>query len=279
MGRLDQYLQLTNKQTEPAGTVTPMVDSSNAMASLADLMGPTPAEREAAERRMQKNRAQMAAWTGLFDGLRQLGNLYYATKGATPQQLSNPYTQVEQNYQEQRQLYNDMANYRRQYAQGLYSLRRQMDADLRAKEAHQSQMDYTRAREEALREDSKRKDEYNEARTKYYDAIANKNDEQAEYWRLRAQGVPKESAAKIAKDYAAAAKANRTGGGSGGRGNKDNSYVKERWTDENGHTWEKRVDGRGNETTKEVTPQQPKRPVKKSGSNSKATNNSGFFNN
>lgn len=133
-------------------TVMPQVDSANAMASLADLMGPTPVEREAAERKMQKSKAQMAAWAGLFDGLRQLGNLYYTTKGATPQRYTdNPYVGAEQNYQQQRQLYNDMANYRRQYAQGLYSLRRQMDDDARRNKLADAQANYYGTRDEVAR--------------------------------------------------------------------------------------------------------------------------------
>ena len=41
----------------------------------------------------------MLAWTGLFDGLRQLGNLYFTSKGATPQQYTDkPYQQIQQNY-------------------------------------------------------------------------------------------------------------------------------------------------------------------------------------
>ena len=154
MGVLEDYRKMHNGQIpalsrqELFGTpkkpeAMPQVDSANAMASLAELMGPTPVEREAAERRMQKNKAQMAAWTGLVDGLRQLGNLYYTAKGATPQRYTdNPMGQVEQNYQQQRQLWNDLANYRRQYNQGLYSLRRQMEQDKLAREMQKSTIDW-----------------------------------------------------------------------------------------------------------------------------------------
>lgn len=261
---------LMNQRENPlevhGGQSVPMIDSGNALASLAAMMGPTPAEREAAERRMQKNQAQMAMWTGLADGLRQLGNLYYASKGAVPLQFNDPQQQVQQQYQQQRQLYNDMANYRRQYATSLYSLQRQMEGDRRAKEAHQTQMNYTKAREEALRDESRRKDEYNEARTKYYEAVANKNDEQAEYWRLRAQGVPKESAAKIAKDYALAAKANRTDGS--GRNNGTYGYKTTTYIDEQGRKVTERVPTTGGKAETTVhepklpkqAPQEPKQP-------------------
>ena len=132
----------------PAGQTAPVVDSSNAIGSLAEMLGPTPAEREAAERRMLEGKAKMAAWTGLFDGLRQLGNLYYTSKGATPQNYANPYQYAEQQYQQQRQLYNDMANYRKQYATSLYSLQRQMDADKMAREKHQATLDWYQTRDE-----------------------------------------------------------------------------------------------------------------------------------
>ena len=135
----------------PAADTTPVIDSSNAMASLAEMMGPTPAEREAVERRMMRNRAQMTAWTGFFDGLRQLGNLYYASKGATPQKFDNPYGQVDQNIQQQRQLWNDMANYRRNYATSLYNIRRQMQDAARRDKLADAQAQYYDTRGELAR--------------------------------------------------------------------------------------------------------------------------------
>jgi len=132
----------------PQAQAYPVVDSSNAIGSLAEMLGPTPAEREAAERRMMEGKAKMQAWTGLFDGLRQLGNLYYTTKGATPQSYVNPYQYVDQQYQQQRQLYNDMANYRKQYANSLYNLQRQMETDKMAKEKHNAVLDWYKNRDE-----------------------------------------------------------------------------------------------------------------------------------
>lgn len=242
-------------QQKPVGSIVlPTLDTTNPLGSLVELLGPTPAEREAQERRMLQNRAKMQAWTGLFDGLRQLGNLYYATKGATPQTYANPYNQVDQEMQQQRQLRDSMVNYKRQYATSLYNLQRQMEADKRAKEQHDANISMTKAREEALREDSRRKDEYNLARTKYYEAVANKNDEQAKYWELRAEGVPKESAAKIAKDYAMAAKANRTGGGSGksGTGNSETEVVE--WLGADGKKHKKTVKTTGGKRNGSLLP-------------------------
>lgn len=171
MGRLNEYYDMKLDRMKPMsgkqlfqpgvatqkgqpggqtpGTVQPQVDTSNAIGSLAGLMGPTPAEREARERRAQEQKSKMMAWTGLFDGLRQLGNLYYTTKGAAPQKSAyNPYAHVEQEYQQQRQIADAVDNYRRQYAQGMYSLRRQMEQDKRTGEEHQAKLDWYRNRDE-----------------------------------------------------------------------------------------------------------------------------------
>ena len=185
----------------------PQYDGSNAIQYISQLMGPTPAEREAQERKLQENKRKMIAWTGLFDGLRQLGNLYFTTKGATPQHYTdNPYQTIEQNYSQERQLQDNMSRYSQAYANQLYNLQRQGEQDVMRKEAHQAQMKYYDTRDEMAREESRRKDEINEMRNKQYEAIANKNTEQARFWQLRADGVPAESAAKIAKDESAAQK-------------------------------------------------------------------------
>ena len=154
------FLNYYNKQLEPVEAVPqdqqqqayPVVDSANAIGSLAELLGPTPAEREAQERRMLQNRAKMQAWTGLFDGLRQLGNLYYATKGAAPQTFNNPYQLVDQEYQQQRNLYNDLANYRRQYNTSLYSLQKQLRDDARRDKLTDAQVNYYGTRDEMARQ-------------------------------------------------------------------------------------------------------------------------------
>jgi len=61
MGVLERYLQLTQPQpgTNISGYQTqqsqqPIIDTSNTIGSLAQLLGPTPAEREAQERRRQQ---------------------------------------------------------------------------------------------------------------------------------------------------------------------------------------------------------------------------------
>lgn len=146
---MSQYQQENGQQPQQM----PQVDTSNAIQSMAQLMGPTPAEREAQERKLLDNKRKMIAWTGLFDGLRHLGNLYYASKGATPQQYTdNPYQQIERNYQQERQYQDALQRNRQAYAQQLYNLQRQADQDEIRKEAHQAQMKYYENRDEIARQ-------------------------------------------------------------------------------------------------------------------------------
>lgn len=155
MGALETYLQLTQQPQggqQPQQQQMPQIDPNNALQSLAQLMGPTPAEREAQERKLLENKRKMIAWTGLFDGLRQLGNLYYATKGATPQQYTDkPYQTIEQNYMQERQLQDYLNRYSQAYAKQLFDFQRQADQDVMRKEAHQAQMKWYDTRDEMAR--------------------------------------------------------------------------------------------------------------------------------
>lgn len=261
MGALDRYLQnpYGNAQTTD-GQVQPQIDSSNAIVSLAAMMGPTPAEREAAERRMQKNQAQMAAWTGLFDGLRQLGNLYYTAKGAVPQKYDNPYSQVQQNYQQQRQLYNDMATYRRNYATSLYNLRRQMADDARRNKLADAQADYYNSREETARQKAEL-DKLKAVRViKMQDGSLMKFDPAS------GTAEPLTEADPLYEEYMRSRinKNNRTNTG-GGRSTNNGTYgyVKKRWMDANGVWHEERTPTTGERPGPQSpstppTPQQPK---------------------
>lgn len=159
MGVLERYLQLT--QPQPEANVSgyqaqqpqlPVIDTSNAIGSLAELLGPTPAEREAQELRRQQGKAKMQMWAGLFDGLRQLGNLYAATKGATPQKYTdNPYQQVEQMADAQRQREDALTNYGRQYYASLYNMQRQLNDDKRRNLLAEAQANYYNTRDEVAR--------------------------------------------------------------------------------------------------------------------------------
>ena len=147
----------------------PQIDTENAINSFAEILGPTPAEREARERRALESKAKMAAWAGLFDGFRQFGNLYSVYKGATPQQLSSPYQAIDQQVNEQRAIADANDNYRRQYAQSLYNFRRQMSNDARRDMLAKAQADYYGTRDEVARmkaENDRLKNEQNIATQK-----------------------------------------------------------------------------------------------------------------
>ena len=223
----------------PQTQQTPTVDSSNAIGSLVNLLGPTPAEREAQERKIMQNRAKMQAWTGLFDGLRQLGNLYYATKGATPQTFNSPYQIVDQEIQQQRQFNDNMINYKRQYNTSLYNLQRQMEADKMNKEKHKATLDWYNTRDEMARlkaENDKLKAEAaaknTEARTKNTEAKT-----ETENFLREKKGNVYDS--QVQRNKAQAAKAGRTGGGRSDTGNSETEVVE--WMGADGKKHKKTV--------------------------------------
>ena len=153
----------------------PQVDTSNAIQSLAQLMGPTPAEREAQERKLLENKRKMIAWTGLFDGLRQLGNLYYATKGATPQQYTDkPYQAIEQNYMQERQLNDYLNRYSQAYARQLFDWQQKMS-------------------------DTERRNKIADAQARYYDNRDEMAQKKAELDKLKAVRVIKQKDGSLMK--------------------------------------------------------------------------------
>ena len=112
----------------------------------------TPAEREAMEMRLLRNKRRMIAWTGLFDGLRQLGNLYFTTKGATPQQFTDkPYQQIEADYQAELKRQDNLAKNRENYAKQLWNLKRQGVEDARKKALADAQVKWYDTRNEMAR--------------------------------------------------------------------------------------------------------------------------------
>jgi hypothetical protein len=224
MGRLEDYyqsqagLQQNGNTQQPVGSIVlPTLDTTNPIGSLAELLGPSPAEREAQERRMMQNRSKMQAWMGLFDGLRQLGNLYYSTKGATPQTYNNPYQLVDNEIQQQRQLRDGITNYKRQYATSLYNLQRQIEADRMAKEKHDANLNWYDTREEMARlkaENDKLKTEAaarnTDARTKNTEAKT-----ETENFLRGKRGDVYDSQVKrnLQQGQAAVTRANKSGGG------------------------------------------------------------------
>lgn len=179
MGPLETYRQLTQQpqggqQPQPQQQM-PQVDTTNAIQSLAQLMGPTPAEREAQERKLLENKRKMIAWTGLFDGLRQLGNLYYATKGATPQQYTDkPYQAIEQNYMQERQLNDYLNRYSQAYARQLFDWQQKMS-------------------------DTERRNKLADAQARYYDTRDEMAQKKAELDKLKAVRVIKQKDGSLMK--------------------------------------------------------------------------------
>ena len=71
----------------------------------------------------------MHGWTALFNGLRNISNLYFTAKGAAPQTYNNPHAEIEQQYQDERRRLAEIQERNRQYYTNLYTLRRQMEND------------------------------------------------------------------------------------------------------------------------------------------------------
>ena len=141
-------LLMPDNSQQPQQQQQPQIDTSDPINSLAQQLV-TPAEREAQEQRMLKNKRRMIAWTGLFDGLRNLANLWGVSKGAAPMKFTdNPYQNLEQGYQQERQRQNSLLDYRDKYATTLYNLQRQANEDKMKQESHQAQLKWYGTRDE-----------------------------------------------------------------------------------------------------------------------------------
>ena len=187
------------------------IDTTDALGSLVGMLVP-PHEREAQERRLLEHRNKMQMWFGLFDGLRQLGNLYATAKGASPQNLTSTAPVIDQQYDQQRQLYNGLANYRNNYAQQLYNLHRQNAADKRAAEKHKAEMGWYDTRSEIAKAKADNDAIKAEAYAKAQEAKANNDQAKAAFYEAKAkaleEGLPYDIAIKKAKEAQARASAN-----------------------------------------------------------------------
>lgn len=143
----DQEIQDYYKQQE----ITPPADG-NYIGLMKDLLGPTPAEREAQERRLAENKAKMSGWLGLFQGLGALGDLYYASKGVTPSKPDNTaQTILNQNYADEKQRLDSLYKNRQAYANMLYNLQRQAGEDERKNKLNEAQIKWYDTRDEMAR--------------------------------------------------------------------------------------------------------------------------------
>ena len=150
----DTY-QLDQQQPRTVATKQyelPKIDSGDAIGSLADILGPTPDEREAEEQRLQEHRRKMHGWTALFNGLRHLGNLYYTGKGASPQKYGDPHVQIEQQYQDERKRLAENHAADRNYYASLWGLYRQVNDEQRRNMLTEAQRDYYGTRDEVARQ-------------------------------------------------------------------------------------------------------------------------------
>jgi len=248
----------------------PQVDTENAINSIAEMLGPTPAEREARERRALESRAKMSAWAGLFDGLRQFGNLYSVYKGATPQQLSSPYQAIDNEINQQRAIADANDNYRRQYATALYNFRRQMNDDARRNLLTQAQANYYDTRDEVARmkaENDRQKFELD--KLKAVKVIKQKDGSLMKFDPVSGNVEPLTEADPLYLEYVRSQinKNNRTntggGRGSGGRNNGTYGYKTTTYYDDQGRKVTERVPTTGGVPERRV--QEPKKPAAQQG--------------
>lgn len=226
MGILERYRQLTQQPQvnqpvdQPQQQETPQVDTSDAINSIASLIGPSPEEREAQQQKLLKQKRTMLAWTGLFDGLRQLANLYSVSRGANNMQFTdNPYQTIEKGYQAELTRQDANQRYANAYAKQQMDYKRQAEDDQLKRETHKAQQEWTKSRIEMAKEESKRKDAINQANIEKAKAIAENNMQKAHYWELVSMGVPDKQAAELAKVYAQAEKNRQQGNAAQTRAN------------------------------------------------------------
>lgn len=141
----DDVYQIDQQQPRTVATKQyelPKIDSENVIGSLSGMLGPSPEERADEERRLQKHRQKMHGWTAMFNGLRHLGNLYYATKGAPGQKLGDPHQLIEQQYQDERKRLADIHDRNQKYYANLWGLYRQMNDEQRRNILAEAQAQY-----------------------------------------------------------------------------------------------------------------------------------------
>lgn len=151
----DDAYQLDQQQPRTVATKQyelPKIDSENVIGSLSGILGPSPEERAAEEQKLQEHRQKMHGWTALFNGLRHLSNLYYATKGAPGQKYSDPHQLIEQQYQDERRRLAEIHAADQKYYANLWGLYRQMNDEQRRNTLAEAQAQYYGTRDEMARQ-------------------------------------------------------------------------------------------------------------------------------
>ena len=216
---LERYRQLTQQAgQQPSEAVQPQqpqIDTSDPINSLAGMLV-TPAEREAQQQRMLRNKRRMIAWTGLFDGLRNLGNLYSVSKGAAPQRYTdNPYQTIERSFNEEQGDQDALFKHRDDYTRQLWNLQRQANDDARRNALSAAQARYYDTRDEMARlkgeNDRLKAEKQNEVSAARKEQIELKTKQMKEMHPLQMQNI-------MARTKSALHNANRPyGSGRGGR--------------------------------------------------------------
>ena len=153
--QLDQQKPRT-VQTQQQPAELPKIDTSDVIGSLNGMLGPTPEERAAEDQRLRQHRQKMHGWATLFNGLRHLSNLYFTTRGATPQTYGDPHTLIEQQYQDERKRLADIQAHNQKYYAGLWGMYRQINDEQRRNMLAEAQRDYYGTRDDAARQKAER---------------------------------------------------------------------------------------------------------------------------
>ena len=213
----DDAYQLDQQQPRTVATKQyelPKIDSSDVLGSLSGMLGPSPEERAAEEKRLQEHRQKMHGWTALFNGLRHLGNLYYAAKGAPGQKLSDPHQQIEQQYQDERKRLADIHAADQKYYANLWGLYRQANDEQRRNTLAEAQAQYYGTRDEVARQKAELD------KLKSVRVIKQKDGSLMKFDPISGEAEPLTEADPLYQEYVRSqiSRNNRTGtGGSGGR--------------------------------------------------------------
>lgn len=262
----DDAYQLDQQQPRTVATKQyelPKIDSDNVIGSLSGILGPTPEERAAEEQKLQEHRQKMHGWTALFNGLRHLSNLYYATKGAPGQKYSDPHQQIEQQYQEERKRLADIHAADRNYYANLWGLYRQINDEQRRNTLAEAQAQYYGTRDEVARQKAELD------KLKAVRVIKQKDGSLMKFDPVSGEIEPLSEADPLYVEYMRSQinKNNRTGTGGGGGGRSNGTY---------GYRTTKHVDPATGDVITERVPttggqprgaEAPKTTVKKGGNN------------
>lgn len=253
----DDAYQLDQQQPGTVATKQyelPKIDSENVIGSLSGILGPSPEERAAEEQKLQEHRQKMHGWTALFNGMRHLANLYYATKGAPGQKYNDPHQLIEQQYQEERRRLADLHDRNQKYYANLWGLYRQMNDEQRRNTLAEAQAQYYGTRDEVARQKAELD------KLKAVRVIKQKDGSLLKFDPVSGEIEPLSEADPLYIEYMRSQinKNNRTGTGTGGsRQYKDNSYETVSWEDEQGRKHTRRTDGRFGGTPQPARPTQP----------------------